>query len=98
MGHTEGEWKFTKKDGPSWEIWSERAWIASVYMGYGQKSPEETEANANLIAAAPKLKKALGTIMKKADHALHLNDAGRSQALNLIGIIADDALAEAGKE
>jgi hypothetical protein len=68
--HTPGEWEFRKWDG---EKWPEKRWSVGIKENNGKAiciSPqyeyetEESEANAQLIAAAPELLEALQAIVE----------------------------------
>ena len=109
MGHTEGEWEATEVKtscGRAFKIDvagqdNKHGLIACIYddaTTLNTKPHEEHEANARLICAAPKLKTTMQDIMKLADKAIYADEAKRGKILNEIAFVAEQALAEAGKE
>lgn len=58
--HTPTPWKCEKKtSGVAWNVYSDSAWIAECYMGYGQQTEHESKANAEFIVWACNAHKAL---------------------------------------
>ena len=54
MKHTPTPWKYEAQKGSDsrYEIYSDGAWIATVYHGYGQPDLNETHSNAEFICRA----------------------------------------------
>jgi hypothetical protein len=77
MEHTPGPWKYdeTLTSEHTCPIYTDDAWIATAFMGYGmfkgdvEKADAEVLANARLIAAAPDLLEACRHAARSEHHS-----------------------------
>ena len=84
--HTQGKWTPKLRPDNQWFVFSERALTVASIGKWSVKSEAEAEANAYLIAAAPKLLEALQDVMK--DIAPHFYKMGTKKAFHELVVLA----------
>lgn len=80
MSHTAGKWRVVENGGRMVGVMSGHKWI-TYKAGNDQMTTEEIEANARLIAAAPKLLKALKNLMGRLDFYDYPDEQGVARTI-----------------